>query len=132
MRAHFDRVEALFRRIAAPKASFVAFMCFCFWKSWLPCFEHAEDERWSEVYARDRYRCANPVCDRTDITPHHLRFRGHGGGDDLENMATLCSWCHLQGIHEGRLTANPPASDVRWTIGREPIMEIHGRDVVAR
>ena len=45
LRAHFDRVEALFRRIAGPKASFVAFMCFCFWRSWLPCFEHAEDER---------------------------------------------------------------------------------------
>jgi len=25
---------------------------------------------------------------------HHVRFRGQGGQDDIENIVSLCSWCH--------------------------------------
>lgn len=129
LKAHFDEVEAEFRHLAGPKASFVAFMCVCLWSSWLPWLE-AKDSRWKDIFRRDRNRCSNPVCDRSDVTPHHLQFRAHGGGDEDENMVSLCAWCHLEGIHGGRISAEPPASCIRWRVG--PLMEVHGRDVVAR
>ena len=81
-----------------------------------------------EVYRRDAFRCSSPVCTRRDVTPHHLRFRAAGGGDEIENLTTLCVWCHLRGVHSGRLSAAPPASHIRWTIGRNAIIEVEGRE----
>lgn len=131
LRHHYEHIEALFQRFAGPRASFVAFMCFSFWRAWLPFFEN-HNAKWKDLHLRDLHRCTSPVCDRSDVTPHHLRFQAHGGGDELENMTSLCSWCHLHGIHEGRLRARPPASKVRWEIGRQPIMEVIDREVIAR
>ncbi len=131
VRAHLSEVEAQFRNLAGPKASFVAFMCICLWDAWLPWLE-ARDDKWAAVFRRDRHRCSNPVCDRTDITPHHLEFRADGGGDEDENIATLCAWCHLQGVHGDRIVALPPASNIHWWIGRTPVLEIRGREVLAR
>ena len=133
LRAYFNEVEAEFRRLAGPDASFVAFMCICLWDAWLPWLQ-ARDDKWKAVFTRDRHRCSSPVCRRTDITPHHLVFRAHGGGDEAENMALLCAWCHLQGIHGGRITALPPASSIHWLFGRasSPVLEVLGREVVSR
>jgi hypothetical protein len=126
---HFRWVETEFRRTAEPEVSFIGFLCFSFWAAWLPTLE-AHDVKWEEIYRRDRYRCTSPVCSRHDVTPHHLKFQAHGGGDEPENVTTLCPWCHLYGIHEGRLTATPPASDMRWTIGRDPVLRVDGRERV--
>ncbi|HEX6275559.1 MAG TPA: HNH endonuclease, partial [Polyangiaceae bacterium] len=79
------------------------------------------------VYRRDAFRCSSPVCRRRDVTPHHLVFRSHGGGDEDDNVASLCSWCHLHGVHEGRIGAEPPASRIRWRIGRSGTLRIDGR-----
>lgn len=125
----WQRLETEFRRAANRKSSFLAFACFSLWSSWLPALE-AHDEKWKAVYLRDRHRCTSPVCARHDVTPHHLRFQAYGGGHEPENVTSLCAWCHLHGIHEGRLTAAPPASNIHWTIGREPLMEVHGRERV--
>jgi hypothetical protein len=65
------------------------------------------------------------------VTPHHLVFRAHGGGDEDENVASLCVWCHLRGIHEGRIAAEPPASRIRWRIGRTGTLSIEGRTLLA-
>ena len=33
---------------------------------------------------------------------HHIKTRGAGGGDELENLALLCWKCH-RAVHDGRL-----------------------------
>jgi 5-methylcytosine-specific restriction endonuclease McrA len=83
------------------------------------------------VYRRDAFRCTSPVCTRRDVTPHHLRFRSLGGGEERENLTSLCVWCHLHGIHEGRIAAEPPASRIRWRIGRRGTLRVEGRVRVA-
>ena len=112
---------------AGPRASFVSFACACLWITWRPYVEAWED-KWKETYQRDRHRCTSPVCERHDVTLHHLQFRAHGGTDEPRNLTSACSWCHLDGIHRGRLKVAPPASRMRWTIGREPIMVVEGRE----
>jgi len=104
---------------------FVSFLCLAVWEAWKD--SAGTTRAYADVHARDRYRCASPVCSRRDITPHHLRFRSHGGGDEEENLVSACVWCHLEGIHGGRLRAEPPASSIRWTIGRNPLLVVDGR-----
>jgi len=94
--------------------------------------ESGAEPEYFEVYRRDRFRCASPVCARRDVTPHHLVFRSHGGGDEDENVASLCVWCHLHGVHEGRILAEPPASRIHWRIGRGGTLEVDGRTLVSR
>lgn len=120
---HWRTVEAEFRRLVGPEPSFLAFMCMSLWVTWLPFLEAWED-KWAEVYQRDRHRCRNPVCRRRDLTPHHIVFQAHGGGDDPENVISLCSWCHLRGVHEGRIKVEGRASELRWTIGRHPVVRV--------
>ena len=127
--AHWIEVEEAFQRVAGKQASFIAFLCFSLWSTWLPFLEVWSDE-WKEIYRRDRHRCTSPVCARHDVTPHHLTFQGHGGGDEEENVTSLCSWCHLHGIHAGRLHAAPPASAIHWSIGRAPLMAVHDRELI--
>ncbi len=61
------------------------------------------------------------------MTPPHQIFRSQGGGDEPENLISLCLWCHLFGVHTGRIRARGPASNVRWELGREPILVVQGR-----
>jgi hypothetical protein len=84
---------------------------------------------WGQVYLRDRCRCSSPVCSRRDITPHHLQFRSAGGGDEDDNLASLCTWCHLYGVHGGRIRATGTAGNIRWELGvREaPCVRVEGR-----
>jgi hypothetical protein len=130
----FTDLHAVFRQVAAPGASFVAFLVLILWETWLPLLEatHERDDKpghkWDPVVRRDRFRCQSPLCRRRDLNAHHLRFRSQGGGDELENMVSLCSWCHLYGIHEGRISATPPASKIRWTFGRTPLLVVDGRE----
>jgi hypothetical protein len=69
---------------------------------------------YAEIYARDGLRCTNPLCTRRDCQPHHNRFRAHGGGDEPENLTTLCTWCHLEGVHGGRIAVPRTASSGTW------------------
>jgi hypothetical protein len=124
-------LEAVFRRVSSRvcrgRASFVRFLCESFCRIWVPTLRRERVE-YFDVYRRDAFRCTSPVCSRRDVTPHHLKFRAHGGGDDDENVASLCVWCHLHGIHEGRISAEPPASNVRWRIGRKGTLWVEGRE----
>jgi hypothetical protein len=84
---------------------------------------------WGQVYLRDRCRCSSPVCSRRDVTPHHLRFRSAGGGDEDDNLASLCTWCHLFGVHGGRIRATGSAGKIRWELGSRaaPCVRVEGR-----
>jgi hypothetical protein len=120
-------------RIGRQPVSFLRFLCETFCRIWLPALrrerltESGAEPEYFGVYRRDRFRCASPVCTRRDVTPHHLVFRAHGGGDDDENVTSLCVWCHLHGLHEGRIGAEPPASRIQWRIGRNGTLRVNGR-----
>src|SRR4029078_4617190 len=107
------------------RMSFIRFLCIALIDTWKDAFR--SKEAYSRVYARDGFRCTHPVCGRRDLTPHHLRSRSFGVDDSDENLASLCVWCHLEGVHGGRLTVTPPASAMRWRIGRRAQTVVAGR-----
>src|SRR4029079_19327108 len=82
----------------------LGFLCVTFHVIWGHVLDEP-DVKYGHIYARDGHVCRSPLCRRRDLTPHHLKFRSMGGGDDEENLASLCVWCHLRGIHEGRIKA---------------------------
>ncbi len=48
-----------------------------------------------EVLARDLHRCQAPGCGRTRfLEVHHIKPRNRGGGNQAENLVTLCASCH--------------------------------------
>jgi len=108
--------------------SFVDFLIRAFWSVWLR--RDPERVAYQDVYERELLRCASPVCSNRDLTPHHLKFRGHGGGDERSNLAGLCVTCHLEVLHLGRMRAAPPAHDIHWTLGRDGFLTVHGRELV--
>lgn len=88
----------------------------------------ADRVAYQQIYERERFRCASPVCTNRDLTPHHLIFQSRGGGEGDDNIVGLCIARHLELLHLGRLAAAPPAGHVRWTLGRTPLLVIDGRE----
>ena len=124
--AFWHSMAALHRRFRSQLGgSMVGFLCRSFWETWGGEFDGSG--AYGHIYARDGYRCTSPTCRRRDVTPHHLVYRSRGGGDEEENLTSLCVWCHLEGVHGGRIVARPPAPNVTWWLGREPILAVHGR-----
>ena len=58
---------------------------------------------YADVYLRDRWRCASPVCQSRNVTPHHIRSRSHGGGEERTNLISLCERCHIELVHHHKL-----------------------------
>ncbi len=59
--------------------------------------------RRTEVLERDRFRCQAPGCGNSRFLEiHHVKPKSRGGGNELENLVTLCSGCHRL-HHEGKL-----------------------------
>jgi 5-methylcytosine-specific restriction endonuclease McrA len=55
-----------------------------------------------QVLERDDWRCQ--VCgSMQQLQVHHLEFRSHSGGDEEQNLITLCGGCHAQ-RHRNSLT----------------------------
>jgi hypothetical protein len=128
LKALFLAVERGWVRAGRPYGDFLRFLCVAFWMAWEHTFE--SDVAYATIYDRDGWQCASPTCTRRDVTPHHLQFRSQGGGEDEGNLVSLCSWCHLQGIHtRGSIKATGPATHMTW---RTPVLEVHGREVVWR
>lgn len=70
-----------------------------------------------DVYRRSGYGCDAPGCtSRANLHEHHVRFRSHGGGDELSNRVTLCA-AHHRLLHDGATLAAEGAAplDVTWT-----------------
>jgi hypothetical protein len=121
---HWEAIYLRHRGDALCNTTFLRFACELFTDTWRP---RGLEVEYAHIYDRDRHRCQSPCCSRRDVTPHHLRFRAHGGDDSDENVTSLCTWCHLDGIHGGHISATPPASNIRWTFGRSPHTVIDGR-----
>jgi hypothetical protein len=127
LRSWWHALEARARPYLPRGMSWVKFLCLVFWRAW----QHlvGVNVAWGQVYLRDRCRCSSPVCSRRDVTPHHLRFRSAGGSDDDQNLTSLCTWCHLFGVHGGRIRATGPAGKIRWELGPRgaPCVRVEGR-----
>ncbi len=123
------QLETAFLRMNLP-GSFFDFAIRSFWETWH--HELGRSDIWEHVYRRFGYECTCPVCFRKDVTCHHLRYRSAGGDHSHPNLSTPCSFCHLQGEHEGRLKIYPPAHRPTFVLGRSSILTVVGRDVVAR
>jgi 5-methylcytosine-specific restriction endonuclease McrA len=61
-----------------------------------------------ECFTRDGFKCRH-CGSRNNLSAHHMIFRSQGGLDELWNLITLCSFCHLNGIHEANLKIVEPA-----------------------
>jgi len=119
--------ERTFRASGEP-GEWLDFLIRSFWGVWLR--RDPERVAYQDVYERERFRCASPVCSNRDLTPHHLRFRSRGGGEERSNLVGLCVACHLTLLHGGRMKAEPPADDIRWTLGRTPFLVVQGRQLL--
>jgi hypothetical protein len=121
-------LEERARRHLPPGMSWLSFCCLSLWRAWGHWLESGV--AYGHIYVRDRHRCTSPVCTRQDVTPHHLQFRSQGGSDDDANVAAVCTWCHLLGIHGGRIRAVGSAHRIRWELGRpsEPCLVVEGRE----
>jgi hypothetical protein len=127
LRNWWHSLEASARGWLPRGMGWVKFLCLTFWKAWSHML--GLNVARGQVYLRDRCRCSSPVCSRRDVTPHHLQFRSAGGGDEDDNMASLCTWCHLFGVHGRRIRATGSAGNIRWELGsREaPCVRVEGR-----
>ena len=111
-----------------PNRRLVRGLCEHFLSVWGPVVARKRQHKYAHIYERDGYQCTSPVCDRHDVTPHHLKFRSRGGGDEATNLTSLCVWCHLEGVHGGRLRADPQPDGIHWTIGRVAPLRVRDRD----
>ena len=121
-------LEAQARRWLPRGLSFLSFLCLSLWQAWRQLL--GADVAYGQIYIRDRYRCTSPVCSRKDVTPHHLQFRSAGGSDTPANTTSVCTWCHLCGVHGGRIRAAGSAELIHWELGppRSPCLVVHGRE----
>ncbi len=74
------------------------------------------------VLERDGGLCQVPGCSRAAVHAHHVQWRSRGGGDEAENLVSLCAGHHLHGIHRGyiRVTGRAPDALV-WELGEEAV-----------
>jgi hypothetical protein len=121
-------LEGYARQWLPAEMSWLRFMCLSLWQAWRHLT--GSDVAYGHIYARDRYHCSSPVCDRRDVTPHHLQFRSAGGSDADDNVASVCTWCHLYGVHGGRIRALGTAAHIHWELGPidAPSVIVDGRD----
>ncbi len=72
--------------------------------------------RW--VIERDLGFCQVPGCSRGAEHVHHVVFRSRGGGDEPENLVSLCVAHHLHGVHRGWVRVSGRAPDqLIWELG---------------
>ena len=50
-----------------------------------------------------------------------------GGSDADENVIALCTWCHLEGVHGGRIEVTGRAGELSWDLGG---LRVEGRERV--
>ena len=56
----------------------------------------------TSCFRRDDWHCR--CCNRMEgLHPHHVEYRSAGGEDELDNLVTLCAWCHAA-LHDGHLS----------------------------
>jgi 5-methylcytosine-specific restriction endonuclease McrA len=61
-----------------------------------------------QVLERDGWRC-QAYGSMQNLQIHHLKFRSHSGGDEEQNLITLCSECHEKMHRKRYALQGPPA-----------------------
>lgn len=85
-----------------------------FTETWKPQVEERNTVQ-RRVLARDQGLCQVPGCSRAALHVHHVTYRSRGGGDEPENLTSLCAAHHLHGVHRGWLrVAGRAPSALRW------------------
>jgi len=102
-------LEGLYRQLHGGRGSFVAFLVSAAMRSWNSAM--AAQVAYGDVYLRDRWRCASPMCRSRNVTPHHVKFRSRGGGEERANLVSVCATCHLDLVHAGWLMVSGSAPD---------------------
>lgn len=54
------------------------------------------------ILARDKYTCQCCKTKKGTLHVHHIIYRSKGGSDEIENLITLCEYCHKK-LHKGKL-----------------------------
>ena len=73
-----------------------------------------------QAIERDQGFCQVPGCSRAAVHAHHVVWRSRGGGDEPENLVSLCAGHHLHGIHRGYIRVSGRAPDgLVWELGEE-------------
>lgn len=76
-----------------------------------------------EILERDGYRCKDdgrsPDNDGVTLQIHHLKFVSHGGGNEPQNLITLCSDCHAGRHALARGQAKDELLNPAWYEGAE-------------
>lgn len=70
------------------------------------CPRPARVRSWALVEAARKGYCENCWSVRGPFHVHHIRSRGAGGGDEPENLVSLCFECHRK-VHDGLLVLGP-------------------------
>jgi hypothetical protein len=74
------------------------------------------------IRRRDGGRCRVPGCSRAAGHVHHRRLRGQGGGDEPENLISVCPPHHLRGLHRGFVRVVGSAPDgLTWWLGEDAV-----------
>ncbi len=70
------------------------------------------------VLERDRGHCQVPGCSRPATHAHHVSYRSRGGGNERENLVSLCAAHHLHAVHRGWIRVRGRAPDgLEWQLG---------------
>jgi HNH endonuclease len=88
-----------------------------FVETWKPLLEERSTPH-RRVLARDGGFCQVPGCSRAAVHAHHVVYRSRGGGDEEENLVSLCAAHHLHGVHAGFVRVRGRAPDaLQWEMG---------------
>ena len=128
-RLEYQWMERWFTSVAPRGTSFLGFLIESLCRAWVPLFLHY-NAKWRPIYIRDCMKCSSPVCDRRDVTLHHIEPKGRGGADEPWNVVSVCSQCHIHGIHAGTIRISGTASDQDWELGRQRGLRVQGRGVL--
>ena len=124
-RDFFRELKRVYESWRTDGVPFLSFLVRCLWETWGQSFE--PKGAYADVYARDRNQCVSPVCFRRDATPHHIVKRSQGGSDGRSNVVTLCTECHLNGVHAGTIRCEGTASEPRFDLGNG-FLVVEGRE----
>ncbi len=122
-------VQAVCRRVGRmlPLGTCLAIMAVHFVETWRGSMRPRSRSR--KVRERDEGHCLVPGCSHRADQSHHVLFRSHGGGDELDNQAALCAFHHLRCIHGGYLRVVGRAPEgLRWYLDGAPWTGPRGAD----
>ncbi len=124
VRALLDAVVRTARRVAArwlKSGEALSLAAEHFVATWEPLVPRRRTPA-RRILDRDGGRCLVPGCSRGAAHAHHVRFRSAGGGDEAENLVSLCAAHHLHAVHLGWISVRGEAPGrLVWRMPAPPL-----------